>query len=147
MMRDANPLERVEEHDYSNKQTVEFRCPDGSADVYLLIAGLAVAARHGFEMKNALQYARERYVDVNIFDDANKAIADRLSHLPTSCHESALCLEQQRTVYEEYGVFAPALIDGLIASLRKFNDADLREQLKNEDISVEELEEKYYYCG
>ncbi|WP_292266597.1 glutamine synthetase family protein [Butyricimonas sp.] len=147
MMRDANPLERVEEHDYSNKQTVEFRCPDGSADVYLLIAGLAVAARHGFEMKNALQYARERYVDVNIFDDANKAIADRLSHLPTSCHESALCLEQQRTVYEEYGVFAPALIDGLIASLRKFNDADLREQLKNEDISVEELVEKYYYCG
>ena len=147
MMRDANPLERVEEHDYSNKQTVEFRCPDGSADVYLLIAGLAVAARHGFEMKNALQYARERYVDVNIFDDANKAIADRLSHLPTSCHESALCLEQQRTVYEEYGVFAPALIDGLIASLRKFNDAELREQLKNEDISVEELVEKYYYCG
>ena len=55
MMRDANPLERVEEHDYSNKQTVEFRCPDGSADVYLLIAGLAVAARHGFEMENALQ--------------------------------------------------------------------------------------------
>lgn len=147
MMRDANPLERVEEHDYSNKQTVEFRCPDGSADVYLLIAGLAVAARHGFEMENALQYARDRYVDVNIFDDANKAVADRLSHLPTSCHESALRLEQQRSVYEAHGVFAPGLIDGLIAGLRKFDDANLREDLKNDKTSMEELVEKYYYCG
>lgn len=81
-MRDANPLEKVEDQDFSGKQTVEFRCPDGSADVYLLIAGLAVAVRHGFEMKDALQYAKERYVDVNIFDDANKGVADRLSQLP-----------------------------------------------------------------
>lgn len=147
MMRDANPRERVEEHDFSGKQTVEFRCPDGSADVYLLVAGLAVAARHGFEMENALQYARDRYVDVNIFDDANKAVADRLSHLPTSCHESALCLEQQRSLYEARGVFAPGLIDGLIARLRKFNDENLREQLKKEEVSVDELVEKYYYCG
>lgn len=147
MLQDANPRELVEERDYSNKQTVEFRCPDGSADVYLLIAGLAVAARHGFEMENALQYARDRYVDVNIFDDANKAVADRLSHLPASCHESALCLEQQRGVYEEYDVFAPGLIDGVIAMLRKYNDANLREQLKNEEVGMEELVERYYYCG
>ena len=57
MLRDANPLEKVEDQDFSGKQTVEFRCPDGSADVYLLIAGLAVPVRHGFEMKDALQYA------------------------------------------------------------------------------------------
>jgi glutamine synthetase len=29
-------------------QTVEMRSPDGSADLYQLLAGLAVACRHGF---------------------------------------------------------------------------------------------------
>ena len=70
-----------------------------------------------------------------------------MSHLPASCHESALCLEQQRGVYEEYDVFAPGLIDGVIAMLRKYNDANLREQLKNEEVGMEELVERYYYCG
>lgn len=44
MVKDANPLEKVSHADHSVKQTVEFRCPDGSADIYLLLAGLAVAA-------------------------------------------------------------------------------------------------------
>ena len=50
MLRHANPLEpadsvvRIE-----NNQTVELRSPDGSANVYLLLAGMAVAARYGLE--------------------------------------------------------------------------------------------------
>lgn len=40
--------------DTTQKQTVKMRSPDGSADLYQLIAGLAVACRHGFEMENAL---------------------------------------------------------------------------------------------
>lgn len=147
MLRDANPLEKVEDQDFSGKQTVEFRCPDGSADVYLLIAGLAVAVRHGFEMKDALQYAKERYVDVNIFDDANKGVADRLSQLPASCYDSALCLEKQRADFEKYGVFAPGLIDGLIAALKKFDDKTLRQDLGNDEAKIMELVHKYFYCG
>ena len=147
MLRDANPLEKVEDQDFSGKQTVEFRCPDGSADVYLLIAGLAVAVRHGFEMKDALQYAKERYVDVNIFDDANKGVADRLSQLPASCYDSALCLEKQRADFEKYGVFAPGLIDGLVAGLKKFDDKTLRQDLGNDEVKIMELVQKYFYCG
>lgn len=147
MLRDANPLEKVEDQDFSGKQTVEFRCPDGSADVYLLIAGLAVAVRHGFEMKDALQYAKERYVDVNIFDDANKGVADRLSQLPASCYDSALCLEKQRADFEKYGVFAPGLIDGLVAGLKKFDDKTLRQDLGNDEAKIMELVQKYFYCG
>ena len=147
MLRDANPLEKVEDRDFSGKQTGEFRCPDGSADVYLLIAGLAVAARHGFEMENALQYAKDRYVDVNIFDEANKKVADRLSHLPSSCYDSALCLEKQRANFEKYGVFAPGLIDGLIAALKKFDDKTLRQDLGNDEAKIMELVHKYFYCG
>ena len=147
MLRDANPLEKVEDQDFSGKQTVEFRCPDGSSDVYLLIAGLAVAVRHGFEMKDALQYAKERYVDVNIFDDANKGVADRLSQLPASCYDSALCLEKQRADFEKYGVFAPGLIDGLVAGLKKFDDKTLRQDLGNDEAKIMELVQKYFYCG
>ena len=55
MIFHVNPQETVDLKDFTDKQTVEFRCPDGSADVYLLLAGLTVAARHGLEMENALQ--------------------------------------------------------------------------------------------
>lgn len=129
MACDANPLERPATPDVNLKQTVEFRCPDGSADIYLLLAGLAVAARHGFEMENGTQYARDRYVDVNIFDERHREVLARLNRLPASCEESARRLEEHRAVYERHGVFSPRLIDGLVARLAAFRDADLRREL------------------
>lgn len=67
MAKDANPQDKGEFSESMDSQTVEFRCPDGSADVHLLLAGLAVAARHGLGMKGALELADKLYVDVNIF--------------------------------------------------------------------------------
>ena len=46
----ANPLEADSHYDTTQKQTVEMRSPDGSADLYQLLAGLAVACRYGFEI-------------------------------------------------------------------------------------------------
>ena len=43
----ANPLESPSDYDTTQKQTVEMRSPDGSADIYQLLASLAVACRHG----------------------------------------------------------------------------------------------------
>lgn len=144
MITDANPLEKaVKETDPGIKQTVEFRCPDGSADLYLLLAGLAVAARHGFEMNNAIEYAKERYVSVNIFDDAHKATAEKLSHLPASCAESAECLEKQRSVYEEHQVFSKNLIDGLIRKLKSYDDANLRKEIGNNSDRITKLVNQY----
>lgn len=147
MACDANPLEKPSSLDVSLKQTVEFRCPDGSADIYLLLAGLAVAARHGFEMENGLQYARDRYVDVNIFDEKHKEVLARLSQLPASCEESARRLEEQRAIYERHGVFAPRLIDGLVARLEAFRDADLRRELQHDKERVAKLVKRFFYCG
>lgn len=147
MIVDANPLEKPGHADLSIKQTVEFRCPDGSADLYLLLAGLAVAARHGFEMENAVQYADERYVNVNIFDDAHKAVAERLSHLPSSCEESAECLEKQRSIYEKYQVFSPRLIDGLIKKLASYQDRTLRQDISNDPEKIQQLVETYINAG
>lgn len=87
-------LKNHTDDDLSQLQTVEFRCPDGSADIYLLLAGLTVAARHGLEMEDALQKAEKTYVDVNIFDEKRKRLAE-LNKLPVSCWESAAMLEQQ----------------------------------------------------
>jgi len=55
----ANPLESDSNYDTTQKQTVEMRSPDGSADLYQLLAGLAVACRHGFEIENALAIAEQ----------------------------------------------------------------------------------------
>jgi glutamine synthetase len=71
MSRIANPLECESVYDTTQKQTVEMRSPDGSADLYQLIAGLAVACRHGFEMENALELAEKTYVNVNIHQKEN----------------------------------------------------------------------------
>lgn len=147
MITDANPLEKAGNADLSIKQTIEFRCPDGSADVYLLLAGLAVAARHGFEMADAVKYAEDRYVNVNIFDDAHKDIAERLSHLPASCAESAEYLQKQRSIYEAHHVFSSGLIEGMIKKLSAYNDRTLRQDISNDPEKIQELVEKYINAG
>lgn len=42
MCMEANPNEPHVERDYTSKQTVEMRSPDGSADIFQLLAGLCV---------------------------------------------------------------------------------------------------------
>ncbi|MBQ9788309.1 MAG: glutamine synthetase [Lentisphaeria bacterium] len=142
----ANPKEKASNYDTTQKQTVEMRSPDGSADIFLLLAGLAVAFRHGFENPESLEIAEKTYVNVNIHKDENKAILDSLNVLPDSCAASADCLEAQRSFYEADGVFAPAMIDGLIASLRKFNDRTLRADIGNDQAKILELVDKYFHC-
>ncbi len=143
----ANPLEKnAASYDTSQKQTVEMRSPDGSADIFLLLAGLAVAFRHGFENPESLDIAAKTYVNVNIHKDENKAILDSLNVLPDSCAASADCLEAQRAFYEKDGVFAPSMIDGLIATLRKFNDRTLRQDIGSDQAKILELVEKYFHC-
>ena len=123
------------------------RSPDGSADVYLLLAGLAVACRYGFEMADALAVAEKTYVNVNIHKDENRAILDSLSVLPDSCAASADCLEAQRAIYEKDGIFAPSMIDGIISTLRSFNDRTLRADIGNDQAKILALVETYFHCG
>ena len=144
----ANPGEAdSKSYDTTQKQTVEMRSPDGSADVYLLLAGLAVACRYGFEMADALAVAEKTYVNVNIHKDENRAILDSLSVLPDSCAASADCLEAQRAIYEKDGIFAPSMIDGIISTLRSFNDRTLRADIGNDQAKILALVETYFHCG
>lgn len=147
MCHAANPLEESRDVDTTIKQTVEMRSPDGSADLYQLLAGLCVACRHGFEMANALEIAERTYVNVNIHDASNADKLAELAQLPDSCVASAACLEQQRKVYEEYGVFSPSMIDGIIAQLRAFNDVSMREEISDQPEKIKQLVETYFHCG
>jgi glutamine synthetase len=147
MSATANPLEKQEAHDMSGKQTVEMRSPDGSADLYQLLAGLCVACRHGFEMQDALEVAEKTYVNVNIHDAQHADRLAQLAQLPDSCVASAQCLERQRAVFEQYGVFSPAMIDGIIAQLRAFNDTTLRKDVEGKPEEIMQLVQQYFHCG
>ena len=131
----------------SEKQTVEMRSPDGSADLYQLLAGLCVACRHGFEMDNALEVADRTYVNVNIHAAENADRLATLAQLPDSCVASADCLERQRKVFEEHGVFSPAMIDGIIAQLRAFDDVTLRVTIEKYPEEIQKLVSRFFHCG
>ena len=143
----ANPLEKESKYDTSIKQTVEMRSPDGSADLYQLLAGLCVACRHGFEMPDALEVAERTYVNVNIHAAENADRLATLAQLPDSCVASADCLERLRAVFEEHHVFSPAMIDGIIAQLRAFDDVTLRKNIEGYPEEIKKLVTKYFHCG
>ena len=147
MITDANPGEPDTQQGFGGRQTVEFRCPDGSADIYLLFAGLTVAARHGLEMKNALEFAKKTYVDVNIFEEKHQTRVNQLQQLPFSCWESADYLEQHRKIYEADGIFPKVIIDGLIRYLKGFNDLDLRDRVSLQEKEMMKLVNTYLHCG
>ncbi len=143
----VNTNEQPSHVDTTMKQTVEMRSPDGSADLYQLIAGLCVACRTGFEMDDALQLAEQTYVNVNIHDQANAGRLAQLSSLPDSCAASADCLDQQRSYFEKDGIFSPAMIDSIISHLRAFDDRNLRKQVEAYPDEVQKLVNTYFHCG
>jgi len=147
MAGDANPLEKENTSGLSDSQTVEFRCPDGSAAVHLLLAGLAVAARHGLEMKGALELADKLYVDVNIFSSEHKEVQEKLPQLPGSCWESAESLLRESEIYQKDGVFSPVVIEGIVKNLKSYNDKDLSEKLYGKEDKIRKLIDEYLHCA
>jgi len=146
MINEVNPMCPEEENPRLNKQTVEFRAPDGSADLYKLLAGLIIAAQHGIEMEGALKMADELYVDVNIFDEKYKDQLVKLQQLPSSCWESAEALEKHRKLFEQNNIFPAGVIDDVIEKLKSFNDKDLSERLYGKEEELRMIILKYIHC-
>lgn len=146
MCANANPNEKTEISDFSVKQTIEFRAPDGSANLYLLLAGLVTAAGHGFELENAVEFADKKYVDVDIHKSGNEAKTNGFEHLPTSCFESAELLDKNRETYIKHGVFSEAAINNIINQLKSFNDKKIREEIAAQPEMLQNLVDKYFYC-
>ena len=127
MAAKCNPLEKPLDKDFSDKATFEWRASDATANTYLLMAALCAAARHGFEMPDALEVAEKTYVGlgVNIHAAANAAIKDSLEQLPASCADAADELDKDREIYTSKGVFSDAIVDYTIKCLKSFTQKDL----------------------
>ncbi len=143
----ANPNEKQVDGNAPQKQTVELRSADCSADIYQLIAAMVVAARTGFEMEDALQRADEMYVSVNIHNSENKDKLAKLKSLPDSCVASAKALQSERSVFEDRGVFSSSMIDGIIQKLTAYEDANLRDSLAERPDEMVKVVRKYWHCG
>ncbi|AWB92099.1 glutamine synthetase beta-grasp domain-containing protein [Aeromicrobium chenweiae] len=118
-------------------QTVELRLGDGSADVHLLLAGMAVAARRGLADPDSLKVAERLSTDKH----------DKFEQLPASCSESADVLQRERAGLEADGVFPPDLIDSVIDRLRSYDDAKLMKKAAKDDATREELVRRFWHVG
>ena len=70
-----------------------------------------------------------------------------LKQLPGNCCESADCLEQQRDIYEKDGIFSSRMIDGIENQLRSYNDRETARLAKENPMVMQDLVNKYFYCG
>ncbi|HUW91807.1 MAG TPA: glutamine synthetase family protein [Bacteroidales bacterium] len=147
MIHDANPAEPSGAADKISRQTVELRSPDGSADIYMLMAGIVVAIQHGLEMPGALEMAESLYVNYNIFREKNKPEKKKLESLPASCWDSAEALLKLRSHFEKDGIFPAGVIDNVAKRLKSFNDRSLSKEIYGNNEATAKLVKEYLHCG
>lgn len=147
MIKDANPQEYSDIPYIRGKQTAEFRVPDGSADLYHLMAGMILAAEEGLNSEKSLQMAEKLYVDVDIFAPENKALHDSLASLPDSCAKSAEYLERDRDFYQKSGIFPQGTIDNIIQKLLDYKDDHLRDQIEGDKDFIKKLVNKHIHSN
>ena len=113
------------------------------------MAALCAAARHGFELPNALDIAEKTYVGlgVNIHDEKNKQVQESLEQLPDSCVAAAKELEKDREIYTSKGVFSDNIVDYVIKYLNGFNDENLRAELGNDTEKIMKLVNENIHVG
>ncbi len=141
MIKDANPFEIAEVPYIPGKQTAEFRVPDGSADIYHLLAGMVMAMQHGIEMENGLELAEKLRIEENLFNNAK--LTENLEQLPASCAESADELEKEKEFFNRDNVFPQGTLDRFIDILRSYNDINLSEELYQKDEEIMKLVNRF----
>ncbi|AAM06751.1 TPA: glutamine synthetase [Methanosarcina acetivorans] len=147
MIAHVNPNYCEDFKSHSYKSTFEFRAADPSADLYLLFAAFAVGIRHGFEMDNALEIAKNLYIDVNIFKDEHKDRLAQLEHLPASCYESAQALKKYKDIFTQYDVFTEGMIDDTVKYLESLDDYQLSERLYGKNEEIKKLVDSYIHIA
>jgi len=143
MAAKANPDINVSAKNGDSRQTFEFRVPDGSANIHLILAGLIVASLHGIEMPNALEIADQLYVEGNIFRNIP---TQQLQQLPASCVESGERLKSKREIFEKEGIFPKQLMNFTIESLTAFQDKNLSSELMGNAEATRAIVLKYIHC-
>ena len=104
-----------------------------------------MAANEGILAEDSLEKANKMYVNVNIFNDEHKALYHSLNSLPSSCYESAECLEKDSIFYQKDGVFPEGTINGFVKRLKGFNDKDMNERLFNNHEEIKKIVDQYIH--
>jgi glutamine synthetase len=131
----VNPQQKIKLNNKKDKkQTIEFRPPDGSALIHLLLAGITLAAEYGIVNIKDFKKVEELHVSSNIFKD--KKTMSKLNSLPVTCEGSSKILSKKRHLYERDNIFPSSIIDYVIKMLQNENDGDLRIKLK--EMTAEE---------
>ncbi len=118
-------------------QTIELRVADGSADVHLLMAGMAVAAKQGLKDPDSLKVAKK----------LSTTSHGKFDQLPPSCAESADELEKSRASFEADDVFPSELIDHVLTQLRQDEDSNLIKKAAKNDEARAELINRHWHVG
>lgn len=107
------------------RQTVELRTPDGSSYIYLILAGITLAAEWGLtNPSEALDLAKKYNVSREFHE--NRFEFETLS---SSCVESAEILIKNRNLFERDGIFPTSEIDYYSKLLFSENERDLNHRL------------------
>lgn len=140
MLRHANPVEPAVDGLPQDSQTVEMRSPDGSANIHVLMAALAVAAREGLTSPDSLALADRLQLQPG-------GSAHDFEQLPGSCAGAAEALLRDRARYEADDVFPAGMIDAMAAHLKSFDDADLTARLAADPEALGRLVTQHLHCG
>ena len=105
-----------------------------------------MAARRGFERKDALAFTDKYFVDKNVCHKEHAGLAEKLPKLPRSCAVSAEALEKARGIFEARNVFPPQVIDGVIKKLKSYDDRSLSERMYGKEEEIKKLVAEYLYC-
>jgi glutamine synthetase len=106
------------------RPTVEYRSPDGSAFVHLLLVAVAMCVEEGVMAPESIHIARTLEVPPD-----RPPELESFEQLPETAVDAAETLAQGRAFFEERGV-PPTMIDIVIEKLRDESDVGLTEKLR-----------------
>jgi glutamine synthetase len=137
-----NPASASPNNSPEDRQTVEFRSPDGSALVHLLMAGIVLAADWAYSDDESLVLADKLYLEKE--ETADEGVMESLPVLPSSCGESAQILVSNRAFYERERIFPKNMIDYIIELL---NEENIEVHSLSGYVDMRKLMHKYLHIG
>lgn len=137
-----NPPSSSPNDNPESRQTVEFRSPDGSALVHLLLAGVIMAAYWAFTEDESLTMAERYYLKKELAKE--EELLDSLPVLPSSCGESARILISNREYYERDGIFPAPMIDYIV---EKLNEENIEVHALSSSVDMRKLMHKYLHIS
>jgi glutamine synthetase len=137
-----NPVSPSHNESLENRQTIEFRSPDGSALIHLLLAGIILAADWAFADDESLALADKYYLERE--EMTTEGLLEGFPVLPSSCGESARIMISNRDFYEREGIF-PKNVTDYIAGL--LNEESVEVHSLSGSVDMRKLMHKYLHVG